>query len=165
MEGGRYDKMDARCYYLCGDLFRVCGLDLCGKHGVGIMKVSEQFILRAERFSDYVKKIIELGNSNDPEFKMRILSLEILGSDFPKTSSLMKGMSAYHFWNLKGKDQELDEAYNCIEAYMIEDLERGFDQALNGPDGEKWAVIIASEAKEYGIITEEEYKRIFTEDE
>tara|TARA_B100001093_G_C26799111_1_gene1002535 strand:+ start:1001 stop:1402 length:402 start_codon:yes stop_codon:yes gene_type:complete len=128
------------------------------------MKVSEQLILRAERFSDYVKKIIELGNSSDPEFKTRILSLEILGADFPKTLSLMKGMAAYHFWNLGGKDQELDEAYNCIEAYLIEDAERGFDQVLNGPDGDKWAVILASEAKEYGIITEEEYKRIFTED-
>lgn len=164
MEGGRHDKMETRCYYLRGDLCRFGGLDLCGKYGVGMMKVSEQLILRAERFSGYVKEIIKLGNLDDPDFKIRILSLEIFGSDFPQTLSLMKGMAAYHFLNIKGQDQELDEAYNCIEAYLIEDAERGFDQVLNGPDGDKWAVILAGEAKEYGIITEEEYKRIFTED-
>ena len=156
--------MEARCNYLCGDLCRFCRLDLCGKHGVGIMKVSEQFILRAERFSDYVKEIIKLGNLDDPEFKMRVLSMEIFGADMPKTLSLMKGLAAYKFLELEGQDQELDEAYNCIEAYLIEDASRTFDQALNGPDGEKWALILANEAKEYGIITEEEYKRLFTDD-
>tara|TARA_R100001198_G_scaffold87301_1_gene62366 strand:- start:404 stop:814 length:411 start_codon:yes stop_codon:yes gene_type:complete len=131
---------------------------------MGIMKVSEQFILRAERFSDYVKAIIGLGDLDDPEFKMRVLPMEIFSPENSRTINLMRGLAAYKFLELEGQDKELDEAYNCIEAYIIEEASLGLDFALEGRDGEHWAMILAGGAREYGIITEEEYKRIFTED-